>query len=310
MPRRSTRWRPPAEEVEEVGLRPRSLAEFVGPAASWSSTSGSCSQAARQRAQPVDHILFAGPPGLGKTSLAGIVATEMGAGFRITAGPRPDPGRRPGRAAHRPAGRRRPVHRRDPPPAPLGRGDALLRPWRTVSLDILIGKGPTARSIRLELPELHAGGRHHPDRPRRRPAAGPLRLRRPARPLRRRPTCAAIVERSARHPEGARSTPRAPSGSRSGPGARRGWPTGSCAGCATSPRCGARASSTAPPPATGSSSSGWTSWGWTRWTGPSWTTLCGRFGGQPVGLTTLAQCVGEETDTIEDAYEPFLLQRA
>ena len=37
-------------------------------------------------------------------------------------------------------------------------------------------------------------------------------------------------------------------------------------------------------------------------------TLCGRFGGQPVGLTTLAQCVGEETDTIEDAYEPFLLQ--
>ena len=38
------------------------------------------------------------------------------------------------------------------------------------------------------------------------------------------------------------------------------------------------------------------------------TTLCGRFGGQPVGLTTLAQCVGEETDTIEDAYEPFLLQ--
>jgi Holliday junction DNA helicase RuvB len=37
-------------------------------------------------------------------------------------------------------------------------------------------------------------------------------------------------------------------------------------------------------------------------------TLCGRFGGQPIGLTTLAQCVGEETDTIEDAYEPFLLQ--
>ena len=37
-------------------------------------------------------------------------------------------------------------------------------------------------------------------------------------------------------------------------------------------------------------------------------TLCGRFGGQPVGLTTLAQCVGEETDTVKDAYEPFLLQ--
>ena len=124
-------------------------------------------QAARQRRQPVDHLLFAGPPGLGKTSLAGIVATEMGAGFRITAGP---------------------VLTRAGDLAALltdlQDGDVLFideihRLHRSVEemlysamedgrLDILIGKGPTARSIRLELPALHPGRRHDPDRPRRR----------------------------------------------------------------------------------------------------------------------------------------------
>ena len=108
-------------------------------------------QAARQRRQAVDHILFAGPPGLGKTSLAGIVATEMGAGLRITAGP---------------------VLTRAGDLAALltdlQDGDVLFideihRLHRSVEemlysamedgrLDILIGKGPTARSIRLELP--------------------------------------------------------------------------------------------------------------------------------------------------------------
>ena len=287
------------------GCGPRSLAEFVGQPELVEHL-GIVLQAARQRRQPVDHILFAGPPGLGKTSLAGIVAAEMGAGFRITAGP---------------------VLTRAGDLAALltdlQDGDVLFideihRLHRSVEemlysamedgrLDILIGKGPTARSIRLELPKLHAGGCHHADRPGLGAAAGPLRLRGPARPLRPgRPAC----HRGALgpDPEGAASTRRAPSGSRSGPGARRAWPTGCCAGCGTSPRCGARASSTAPPPARGSSSSGSTSWGSTRSTGAILTTLCGRFGGQPVGLTTLAQCVGEEPDTIEDAYEPFLLQ--
>jgi Holliday junction resolvasome RuvABC ATP-dependent DNA helicase subunit len=71
------RGRRSVEEVEEAGLRPRSLAEFVGQAQLVEHL-GIVLQAARQRHQPVDHILFAGPPGLGKTSLAGIVATEMG----------------------------------------------------------------------------------------------------------------------------------------------------------------------------------------------------------------------------------------
>ena len=108
-------------------------------------------EAARKRRQPGDHLLFAGPPGLGKTSLVGIVASEMGVGLRITAGP---------------------VLVRTGDLAALltdlQEGDVLFideihRLHRAVEevlypamedfkLDILIGKGPTARSIRLDLP--------------------------------------------------------------------------------------------------------------------------------------------------------------
>ena len=137
-------------EVEEAGLRPRSLAEFVGQAQLVEHL-GIVLQAARQRHQSVDHLLFAGPPGLGKTSLAGIVATEMGAGLRITSGPVLT---RAGDLAalltdlqdgdvlfideiHR-------LHR--------SVEEMLYSAMEDAKLDILIGKGPTARSIRLDLP--------------------------------------------------------------------------------------------------------------------------------------------------------------
>src|SRR6202034_3575666 len=138
------------EEIEEAGLRPRSLSEFVGQAQLVEHL-GIVLQAARQRQQPVDHLLFAGPPGLGKTSLAGIVATEMGAGLRITSGPVLT---RAGDLAalltdlqdgdvlfideiHR-------LHR--------SVEEMLYSAMEDAKLDILIGKGPTARSIRLDLP--------------------------------------------------------------------------------------------------------------------------------------------------------------
>ena len=140
----------PAEEAEDAGLRPRTLDEFVGQG-QLTEHLRIVIEAALKRQQPVDHLLFAGPPGLGKTSLAGIVAAEMGVGLRITAGP---------------------VLVRSGDLAALltdlQEGDVLFideihRLHRSVEeilypamedfkLDILIGKGPTARSIRLDLP--------------------------------------------------------------------------------------------------------------------------------------------------------------
>ena len=139
-----------AEEIEEAGLRPRSLAEFIGQP-DLVEHLAIVLQAARRRGKPVDHLLFAGPPGLGKTSLAGIVAAEMGVGFRVTSGPVLA---RAGDLAalltdlqdgdvlfideiHR-------LHR--------SVEEILYPAMEDAKVDILIGKGPTARSIRLDLP--------------------------------------------------------------------------------------------------------------------------------------------------------------
>ncbi|HSL75063.1 MAG TPA: AAA family ATPase, partial [Ilumatobacteraceae bacterium] len=76
-----------AAEIElEAGLRPRALDEFVGQR-ELKEHLRIVLEAARKRSQPVDHLLFAGPPGLGKTTLAGIVATEMGVHLHVTSGP-------------------------------------------------------------------------------------------------------------------------------------------------------------------------------------------------------------------------------
>ena len=74
------------EEVDEVGLRPRRLSEFVGQRELKEHLS-IVLEAAKMRGQPADHLLLAGPPGLGKTSMAGIVAAEMGVHMHITSGP-------------------------------------------------------------------------------------------------------------------------------------------------------------------------------------------------------------------------------
>src|SRR3954452_14038524 len=72
--------------ADELSVRPRRLTEFIGQPEVKEHLE-IVLEAARRRGQPADHLLFAGPPGLGKTSLAGIVAAEMGAGLRVTSGP-------------------------------------------------------------------------------------------------------------------------------------------------------------------------------------------------------------------------------
>src|SRR5450631_2002885 len=107
--------------------------------------------AARKRRQAVDHLLLAGPPGVGKTTLAGIVAAELDVGFRITSGPALE------RAGDLAAILTNlddgdvlfidEIHRL---PRPVE--EVLYPAMEDFQLDIVIGKGPSARSIRLELP--------------------------------------------------------------------------------------------------------------------------------------------------------------
>src|SRR6185369_5761495 len=140
----------PVEEAEEVTLRPRQLAEFVGQPRLKEHLEILLA-AARGRGQAADHLLFAGPPGLGKTTLSGIVAAEMDVSLRITSGPALE------RAGDLAAILTNlddgdvlfidEIHRL---PRPVE--EVLYPAMEDFQLDIVIGKGPSARSIRLDLP--------------------------------------------------------------------------------------------------------------------------------------------------------------
>ena len=138
------------EEQFEAGVRPRRLGEFVGQFRVREHLS-IVLEAARRRGQAADHMLFAGPPGLGKTTLAGIVAAEMGASLRVTSGPALARG---GDLAAIVTGLEEgdvlfidEIHR-------LNRAvEEILYPaMEDYKIDIVIGKGPTARSVRLDVP--------------------------------------------------------------------------------------------------------------------------------------------------------------
>src|SRR5881394_2783643 len=140
----------PVEEAEEVTLRPRRLADFVGQPRLKEHLEILLA-AARGRGQAVDHLLFAGAPGLGKTTLSGIVAAEMDVGLRITSGPALE------RAGDLAAILTNlddgdvlfidEIHRL---PRPVE--EVLYPAMEDFRLDIVIGKGPSARTIRLDLP--------------------------------------------------------------------------------------------------------------------------------------------------------------
>jgi Holliday junction DNA helicase RuvB len=295
----------PDEAAEEVGLRPRRLADFVGQATLREHLE-IIIEAARRRGQAADHLLLAGPPGLGKTTLAGIVAAELGVTIRPTSGPAVE---RAGDLAAILTALEEgdvlfidEVHR-----LPKAVEEVLYPAMDDFQLDSVIGKGPAARSIRLDLPRFTLVGATT----RTGLIAGPLRDRfgfvarvdfYEAAELRE------IVDRAARilgvrvEPEGATEIARR----------ARGTPR-------IAIRLLKRVRDYAEVRADGIVTRAVAddalalyevdALGLDRIDRAILGVVCSRFAGGPVGLTTLAVSVGEEPETVEDVYEPFLLQQ-
>ena len=291
------------EDQAELSLRPRTLTEFVGQA-QVKEHLAIVLEAARRRNQPADHLLFAGPPGLGKTSLATIVAVEMGAGLRVTSGPTLE---RAGDLASLLNGLNEgdvlfidEIHR-----LPRQVEEVLYSAMEDFQLDIMLGKGPTARSIRLELPRFTMVGATT----RSGLISGPLyaRFGHVARlDYYTAADLCAIVERAATilgvtiDAAGAaeiarrsRGTPRVANRL-----LRRVRDYAEVRGNGVIDFQAAR---------DGLSVFDVDDLGLDRVDRAILSALCNR-GGDPIGLSTLAIMVGEAPDTVEEVYEPFLIQ--
>ena len=140
-----------SEDANEGSLRPHTLTEYIGQEKAKQNLSIFI-EAARRRTESLDHVLLHGPPGLGKTTLAGIIAQEMGVNIRITSGPAIE---KPGDLAALLTNLSEndilfvdEIHR-------LNRAvEEILYPaMEDYAIDIIIGKGPSANSLRLDLPK-------------------------------------------------------------------------------------------------------------------------------------------------------------
>lgn len=141
---------PTVEDDNELTLRPRHLGDFVGQEKVKNRLRISL-EAAVKGGRPLDHVLFSGPPGLGKTTLAGIIANEKGVAMRITSGPALE---RPGDLAAILSNLQPQdvffideIHR-----LPRAVEEVLYPAMEDFQLDVVLGKGPTAQSIRIDLP--------------------------------------------------------------------------------------------------------------------------------------------------------------
>ncbi|HUP18341.1 MAG TPA: Holliday junction branch migration DNA helicase RuvB [Gemmatimonadota bacterium] len=294
----------PEEAAFEETLRPRRLTEFAGQEKLKRNLSIAIA-AARGRGEPLGHCLFSGPPGLGKTTLAHILAAEMGVDVRVTSGPVLD---KPGDLAGLLTG--------------LKRGDILfideIHRLKTVveeyiypameefQLDILIDSGPAARSVTLPLERFTLVGATT----KQGLLTGPLRSRfeiagrldfySPEE-------LARIVERSARilgieiDPAGVETIARRSRGT-----ARvanrllkwaRDWAQVEGEGVITGPLAEQALVALEVDEA-----------GLDEMDARILTTLIDKFGGGPVGVSSLAVAVGEDADTLEEVHEPFLIQ--
>jgi Holliday junction DNA helicase RuvB len=294
----------PIEVAEETSLRPRRLDEFVGQPRLKEHLEILLS-AARGRGQAADHLLFAGPPGLGKTTLSGIVAAEMEVGLRITSGPALE------RAGDLAAILTNlddgdvlfidEIHR-----LPKTVEEVLYPAMEDFQLDIVIGKGPSARSIRLDLPRFTLVGATT----RTGLIAGPLRDRfgfvarldyYEAGDL------VTILDRTAR----ILGVPLDDSGAHEIARRARGTPR-------IANRLLKRVRDYAEVRADGSVTGELArdalvlfevdELGLDKVDRAVLAALCTTFGGRAVGLHTLAVAVAEEPETVEEVYEPFLLK--
>lgn len=295
---------PRADDRLDQALRPQSLSELIGQN-QVKENLGILIAAARQRGEPLDHVLFYGPPGLGKTTLAHVLANEMGVNIKITAGPAIE---RAGDLAAILTNLRGgdilfidEIHR-------LGRivEEVLYPAMEDFALDIIIGKGPSARSIRLKLPRFTVIG-------------ATTRLALISSPLRARfgavyrldyydlPAMQTIVERAAHllgvqaNPEGvtevarrARGTPRV--------ALRllrrvRDYAQVRAEGAITGAVAGEALSLLSVDDL-----------GLDDVDRLVLTTIIEKYNGGPVGLSTIAASISEEPDTIMDVVEPYLLQ--
>jgi Holliday junction DNA helicase RuvB len=292
------------ERRTEASLRPQTLGDFVGQrdlVGHLQIVLGS----ARARNQCADHLLFAGPPGLGKTSLASIVASEMGAGFRVTSGPVLS---RPGDLAALLTDLQDgdvlfidELHR-------LSRAveEVLYPAMEDLRLDVMIGRGPSARSIRLDLPNFTLVG-------------ATTRTGLVAAPLRDRfgfigqldlyevEELTEIASRSAKLLD----VDLAPDAARLIASRSRGTPRiANRLLRRVRDFASVRAHSDVTEDVARDALTlfGVDEFGLDKIDRRILTLLCDQFASQPVGLTTLAHACGEEPLTIEDAYEPYLLR--
>ncbi len=294
-----------APESEESGLRPRLLDDFVGQR-ELKEHLRIVLTAARQRGQAADHVLLAGPPGLGKTTMACIIAEEMGAQLHVTSGPALE------RAGDLAAiltklGERDvlfidEIHRLSRPVEEI-----LYPAMEDFQIDIVVGKGPAASSIRLSLPRFTLVGATT----RTGMITGPLRDRFglvSRLDFYDEEELTAIVTRAA----GILAIPIDHEGAAHIAGRSRGTPR-------IANRLLRRVRDFAQVKGNGVVDSataqealrvfGVDERGLDKVDRAILSALCRQFGGGPVGLTTLAISVSEQPDTVEDVYEPFLIQQ-